>query len=308
MQVYAKRYGYACVTDISFQRALEIQAISADLGWAKVSEPSLGIEKNVIYFNKIGDWPGPCSWFVADCPRGTKPQWELAMLQSLILNKKMPDRKAHTSFIQEDWSLSHSTITLLRGHEIDSLEEARNILGEAERVIAAQEERIKLLENLALTDELTGLLNRRGLLLSMQRELAAARRDPSACGVLIMLDLDGFKQINDMWGHSAGDDYLQTVAHTLLGEVRAKDVVARIGGDEFAILLTNINKQTGTMRVDKLEKSFNSRMTEWNNKVIPLRGSFGLAPYNGSDEPESVLASADLKLYAHKARRAKRGS
>ena len=188
-------------------------------------------------------------------------------------------------------------------YQLNDIEAARIALLEAERVIRAQEERIYQLQNLALTDELTGLLNRRGFTLALQRELSIARRDKDAAGVLVMIDLDGFKTINDMWGHSAGDDYLQAVAHALLSDVRANDTVARIGGDEFAILFTRMTEEVGMTRMNKLEKAFNSRMMQWGDKTLPLRASFGLASYSGINTPETIMAAADLKLYAHKARR-----
>jgi diguanylate cyclase (GGDEF)-like protein len=187
--------------------------------------------------------------------------------------------------------------------DVSDMQAARLALTEAERVIRAQHERIRQLESLALTDELTGLMNRRGFMLSLQRELSVARRDRGAGGVMVMVDLDGFKSINDLWGHSAGDDYLQAVAHTLLSEVRANDIVARLGGDEFAILFTRMDEEVGIQRMVKLEKSFNSRMMQWRDKILPLCASFGLSAYEGSDAPEAIMATADLKLYAHKARR-----
>ncbi|MFY9287398.1 MAG: GGDEF domain-containing protein [Alphaproteobacteria bacterium] len=188
-------------------------------------------------------------------------------------------------------------------YRANDLEGARAALTEAESIIRAQEERISQLENMALTDDLTGLLNRRGFTLALQRELSFARRDKEASGILIMVDLDGFKSINDLCGHSAGDDYLQAVAHALLSEVRDNDIVARIGGDEFAILLTRMDEDLGISRLSKLEKSFNSRMMQWRDKTLPMRASFGLSSFDGNDTPESVMMSADLKLYAHKAYR-----
>ncbi len=193
-------------------------------------------------------------------------------------------------------------------YQINDLDGARTALSEAEQVIRSQEERIRQLENLALTDELTGLLNRRGFTLALQRELSSARRDANAGGILVMVDLDGFKAINDLWGHCAGDDYLQAVAHALLSEVRSNDTVARIGGDEFAILFTRMSEETGMMRMRKLEKSFNSRMMQWRDRVLPMRASFGLSAYDGSATPDTIMVSADLKLYASKARRRIRGS
>ncbi len=185
----------------------------------------------------------------------------------------------------------------------NSIREAQQLLTAAEKVIAAQQERIAQLENLALTDELTGVLNRRGLMLALKRELAAAARNPEAQGMLVMVDLDGFKAINDTQGHNAGDAYLQTVATALQTEVRPSDVVARLGGDEFAVLLKRIDEPNGLVRLARMEHSFHTHSLTWQGKVLPLRASFGAALYDGLVQPEAVLASADLRLYAQKSRR-----
>lgn len=185
----------------------------------------------------------------------------------------------------------------------NSIREAQQLLSAAEKVIAAQQERIAQLENLALTDELTGLLNRRGLMLALKRELAAAARNPEAQGMLVMVDLDGFKAINDTQGHNAGDAYLQTVATALQTEVRPSDVVARLGGDEFAVLLKRIDEPSGLARLARMEHSFHTHSLTWQGKVLSLRASFGAALYDGLVQPEAVLASADLRLYAQKSRR-----
>lgn len=187
------------------------------------------------------------------------------------------------------------------------LDQALNALTEAEQIIRKQAEHIRHLESLAMTDELTGLLNRRGFSVSLQRELSLARRNGKNNGILVMADLDGFKAINDTWGHNVGDDYLRVVAHALLGSVRSSDVVARLGGDEFAILFPTMNEADGISRLAELEKDFNGRTMQFGNKHLPLRASFGLSAYTGSDTPASLLTSADLKLYAHKASRKSRG-
>lgn len=225
-------------------------------------------------------------------------------MQTFLTKKRMTAQAERPSSMLDEWQTPEPLI--LPRLDVSTITEARAVLGEAERTIRAQEKRIRQLENIALTDELTGLLNRRGFLKAFQRELAAAGREAKAHGVLIMVDLDGFKSINDLWGHAAGDDYLQTVAHALLSDVRATDVVSRIGGDEFAVLITRIDETAGVARMHVLEKSFNSRMMQWDRKPLPLRASFGLAPYKANDAPETIMEAADLKLYAHKARRARR--
>jgi diguanylate cyclase (GGDEF)-like protein len=218
-------------------------------------------------------------------------------MQGFNLLKNAPAPLA-TLPMRETWAPEFPSVAA-----IGDLASALAALSEAERIIRSQEEHIRHLENMALTDELTGLLNRRGFVAALQRELAFARRDTKAAGVLVMVDLDGFKSINDLWGHGAGDQYLQMVAQTLQGSVRTSDMVARLGGDEFAILFTRMDENAGLKRLAKLEKSFNGRIVQCGGRTLPLRASFGLSAYGPADAPEAVLATADLKLYAHKARR-----
>ena len=174
-------------------------------------------------------------------------------------------------------------------------------LQQAELVIRAQEERIRLLESMALADDLTGLANRRSFMMALERELSFARRDSDYKGILVMVDLDGFKSINDTWGHQAGDIYLRTVAEALRDGVRGTDIVARLGGDEFALLFPSMNEEVGLRRLQRLEQNFCKRVASLQEN-IPLRASFGLASYAGSDKAEAVMNTADLRLYAHKAR------
>lgn len=219
-----------------------------------------------------------------------------------LLSTVLEPTPTHDALIHTAW-MPTATEFAEPGAHINNLDEALQALSEADQVIRQQAEHIRQLESLAIMDELTGLLNRRGLLLTLQRELAKARRNTHESGALVMVDLDGFKAINDMWGHSVGDDYLQAVAHTLLTSVRASDVVARLGGDEFVILFLSMDEEAGMNRLAKLESSFNSRILQFGNKTLPLRASFGLSSYSGTDNPEAILANADLKLYAHKASR-----
>lgn len=177
----------------------------------------------------------------------------------------------------------------------------RSALRKAEMVIRAQEERIRHLEEMALTDELTGLANRRAFMSALERELALTRRDVGHAGILVMIDLDGFKGINDKWGHHTGDAYLCAVAEALIEEMRSTDIVARLGGDEFALLFTGMDEETGKKRIAKLEENFKNRAIEAAEN-IPLRASFGIAAYSGSDKAESVMRLADLRLYAKKNR------
>jgi diguanylate cyclase (GGDEF)-like protein len=189
--------------------------------------------------------------------------------------------------------------------EQDELSKTRLALRKAQSIVREQQERINLLEKLSLTDELTGLTNRRGFYAAFDRELSLARRDARNQGILVMIDLDGFKDINDTWGHQTGDAYLCAVAQALHKNTRASDIVARLGGDEFGILMTHVDEHVGAKRLTELEQAF--RKSEMTNQAraphrLALRASFGFASYTGGDVADAVMESADLRLYAHKAR------
>lgn len=208
--------------------------------------------------------------------------------------------------VPQDWRAYFPSLTLM--DDAQGLDDMYLALRQAEMVIREQEERIRNLESLALNDELTGVANRRGFMAAFERELALARRDADRGGVLVMIDLDGFKAINDTWGHQAGDAYLQTVAQVLGGCVRSSDIVARLGGDEFALILTGMSERHAAKRLAKIERHLGMHALVWNNQRIPLRASFGIASYAGICDAQEVMASADAGLYAHKARNRLTGS
>ncbi len=179
-------------------------------------------------------------------------------------------------------------------------------LREAESRLAEQQERIAYLETLSLTDELTGLLNRRGFTEAFRRELATARRTGTG-GVLVIIDLDGFKVVNDTHGHLAGDQYLRRVAKVLAEKVRGMDVVARLGGDEFALLLTDTTAEAGLARATAIAAALNAESCALGAAVLTLRASFGAEPYGPEDREDEVSRRADMLMYRTKAsRKAKR--
>ncbi|KAF0143771.1 MAG: diguanylate cyclase [Rhodospirillaceae bacterium] len=127
---------------------------------------------------------------------------------------------------------------------------------EAQQRLTASHERIAHLERLSITDELTGLLNRRGIEHRLRDELAA----PSAMargGVLIFIDLDGLKPVNDTFGPAAGDKVLRQVAGLLRANVRESDSLGRIGGDEFVVLMPRSPRHIGLLRTQTIEKLMN---------------------------------------------------
>ena len=188
----------------------------------------------------------------------------------------------------------------LQADDVDpALLALRKRLWEAEATIAAQRERIDHLETLTLTDELTGLLNRRGFIQAFRRELATAMRRGHG-GMLLIVDLNGFKAINDTYGHQCGDVYLRHAARALCDNVRGQDVVARLGGDEFAVLLTHLTPEQGQARAAALSGQFHARSCPWQMRELPLRASFGAHPFTGDDREEDVIRRADAAMYQMK--------
>jgi diguanylate cyclase (GGDEF)-like protein/PAS domain S-box-containing protein len=156
------------------------------------------------------------------------------------------------------------------------------------------------LEYLSLHDPLTGLPNRRAFGDRIAQGLKAARRHREHIGVAI-LDLDGFKEVNDRFGHGAGDRFLVEVAVRLKAVLRENDVLARMGGDEFGLLLGGIQSplETGDI-LDRFIQAlqFSFRVDDY---AITLSGSLGIAlyPEDGKDS-ETLLSHADLALYKAK--------
>jgi len=159
--------------------------------------------------------------------------------------------------------------------------------------------RIAEMERIACTDELTGAYNRRGFHQEFKRVLASANRYTET-GVLIYLDLDGFKPINDTYGHAAGDHVLCEVVKTLSKSVRPTDLVARLGGDEFAVLLTRTDWQNGLQRAEILKHVLNTKYVNWNTKHIAVRASLGFQRYGPEDCDQSLLIKADDAMYQAK--------
>jgi diguanylate cyclase (GGDEF)-like protein len=183
----------------------------------------------------------------------------------------------------------------------EAVERALNAAIGAEHRIAQLQQRIDQLEKLAVTDELTGLLNRRGFESQLRRTLALARRHGEP-GLLVYVDLDGFKMVNDSYGHAAGDEVLKHVGRVLSDHVRATDFVGRLGGDEFAVLLPRTSSQNGARRARALRRLLNPAMIFWNGGTLTVGASFGMEAYDGDPGrcAEAVLSRADSAMYAHK--------
>lgn len=179
---------------------------------------------------------------------------------------------------------------------------AHTLVEEISSHLKQQDQRIAELENLATTDALTKILNRRGFEQILVHELSVARRH-GVGGVLIFVDLDEFKPINDTLGHAAGDEVLQTVSNLLQGHVRDTDYVARLGGDEFAVLLPGSNKRNGVKRAEDLDRKLNNAYASWDGKQIPIKASCGVHMYTSKAEMDELINAADAAMYKIKQER-----
>ena len=166
----------------------------------------------------------------------------------------------------------------------------------AHAAAARHRSRIAQLEEMVRTDDLTGLLNRRAFSETTSRVLAEAKRYDEQ-GVLLFIDLDGFKPVNDTYGHAAGDEVLKQIGRLLKDTVRETDYAARLGGDEFAVLLVRTGRNDGLRRAEALDHLLNSAMISWQGKLIGLSASIGLQHYDGSTSSEDLISAADDAMY-----------
>jgi diguanylate cyclase (GGDEF)-like protein len=193
------------------------------------------------------------------------------------------------SALNSRYEREHRELVALR-HELEQrvsertreLEEVNRRLAEASR-----------------TDSLTGLPNRRGFLEVVDHELKRSARGGDPCS-LLMLDLDHFKEINDRHGHATGDAVLQKAATLLRSVLRAADVVARWGGEEFVALLPNTPVDAAFNVAEKARRAFAASTFEHEGVATTITASFGVAAHQHDRPLDVTIAAADQALYRAK--------
>ena len=156
------------------------------------------------------------------------------------------------------------------------------------------------LQEQAIRDSLTGCFNRRYLDETLERELARARREGYPLALLI-LDLDYFKQINDTYGHQAGDEALRELANHLRGDIRHEDVLCRYGGEEFVILMPRMPLSVAAERAERWRKAIAEIRVHFGSFEMRFTSSAGVAAYpDHARMPDDLMHCADLALYAAK--------
>jgi diguanylate cyclase (GGDEF)-like protein len=177
-------------------------------------------------------------------------------------------------------------------------------LGVGRRVIDLHrqiEAKNRLLEEMALTDPLTGLPNRRAVEVWAARQLNGAARHGFSFWV-VMADLDGFKSVNDTYGHDAGDAVLKKFAEVLSANTRSSNICARLGGEEFLSILTHAEKENVEAAVGRVRQQFAAQEFKFQGRNLSVTASFGIAGFRGEKAPDFklLMKQADAALYSAK--------
>jgi diguanylate cyclase (GGDEF)-like protein len=177
-------------------------------------------------------------------------------------------------------------------------------LRNSNQLLQLQIERVELLQEqlreLAVRDSLTNLFNRRYLHEMLEMEFARSTRSQTSLAIL-MIDSDHLKDINDKYGHKAGDEFLVHIANVIRENIRAGDIACRYGGDEFVVMMSNVSENIAFERAEKLRESVASHYIVHGNRQASASVSIGIAmfPVDGLTG-EILLQKADLALYAAK--------
>jgi diguanylate cyclase (GGDEF)-like protein len=159
--------------------------------------------------------------------------------------------------------------------------------------------RIAQLERLADEDSLAPIANRRAFVRELSRMIAFTRRygPPSS---VIYFDVNGMKQINDTHGHPAGDAALRHVAEILSNNVRESDIVGRLGGDEFGVILAQTNQEQANAKASALAQAIDTTALNWGKHEIKVSAAFGVYSFTGGDDAQVAIEAADKEMYKQK--------
>jgi diguanylate cyclase (GGDEF)-like protein len=170
-------------------------------------------------------------------------------------------------------------------------------------LLAMSKERTELRhKTAAMTDPLTGLLNRRAFMIDAEKLLQKQLHRDRPIGVLLV-DLDHFKSVNDRFGHGTGDKVLQLFATTALGNLRATDVIGRLGGEEFVVVLADASVDNAYLVADRLRNAFATHAAVFDGMVLNATASIGVSVIvDPAQDLASLITLADQALYLAKAR------
>ncbi|NWG45230.1 MAG: GGDEF domain-containing protein [Alphaproteobacteria bacterium] len=170
------------------------------------------------------------------------------------------------------------------------------------RELGRMQARLAEVENLADQDVMLPILNRRAFVRELSRVLSFAERYRVQAS-LIYFDLDGFKAVNDTFGHAAGDAALAAIANLLVSNVRGSDVVGRLGGDEFGVILASATLDQARAKADSLAALIAETPLSWKGETFRLDASTGVYSFDQAEDAADILDRADRAMYERKRRR-----
>ncbi len=159
--------------------------------------------------------------------------------------------------------------------------------------------RISELEKLADQDSLIEISNRRAFVREMTRMISYSDRYGISSS-LIFLDMNDLKVINDTYGHKAGDEALVHIAKTMISSLRDSDIIGRLGGDEFGIILPKASEENANSKAKQILDAIEKSPLILNGKPITLKIAYGIYPLHSGLSPDQALENADKKMYSHK--------
>nr|MBA2484429.1 GGDEF domain-containing protein [Nitrosomonas sp.] len=204
----------------------------------------------------------------------------------------------HTSDVDEIINILDLVLSETRGLDLsDEINFAQEQVQVAEKKIELLKNEMEQLRELVHTDQMTGAFNRRGLEEIFIREAARAdRKELSLC--VVLLDLDNFKKINDTCGHQFGDIVLAHVVNVAKETLRPSDIIARFGGEEFVILLSDITMEAAVSVISRLQKELAKQyLLQPDNQLLSPTFSAGVAIRRFGEHQNSVIKRADDALY-----------
>jgi len=292
-------------------RQVTVLAVDDSAIYRKLVEHSLSRERYSVLFAKDGR--EALDLFAEHQPTVVITDWDMPDIGGLELCRR----------IRRDFPSFHSHLILLTGNTdkarvveglaagaddyltkpfhsgelVARVEVGRRIV-ELHREVQAKN---RLLEEMALTDSLTSLPNRRAVDVWASRQLSAAARHGFPFWV-VMTDLDLFKKVNDTFGHDAGDIVLKTFADILKTHTRQSDICARLGGEEFLIMMTHADKEGTKTAVERIRKHLEDTKFTFGDSIFTATASFGITGFHGTKPPDwnTLVACADTALYAAK--------
>ena len=216
-------------------------------------------------------------------------------LPNLAIKHKMPvDSRPPVAAVVAQAVASMVKITTHYEHVTQEMEE---LLQERQRLTRMLEVSNSRLRRLATTDELTGATNRRFFMSCLRQTLAETGHTRRPVSVL-MIDLDKFKRINDSYGHATGDDVLSAAAARLNRVLRPSDMLGRLGGEEFGVLLPNTDDTEAMNIAEMCRRELSGTPIEARGGIkLTVTGSIGVATNRGRIEPDALLAAADHAMY-----------